>query len=168
MWSHENLLCWAFSLQMQAPSRLIISRLACPSRNGFSSPTILWQFLASKVLKSTPKPVKQNPKRNAVPSKHSQNRGANMQQIPKHTRLQGINTSCSTQAIFPTKVGNLMAKKSFNTSWLYPFANQWRDGGLQPYVAKWCTNLIQVQVLYLTYSLGWKPPLLGSFPNKSV
>lgn len=31
-------------------------------------PTISWQFLASKVLKSTPKTVKQNPKRNAVPS----------------------------------------------------------------------------------------------------
>lgn len=85
-----------------------------------------------KSAKKQPQNSKTKSKKGMLPHlRHSKNRGANMQQIPKHTRLQGINTSCSTQAIFPTNVGNLMAKKSFNNSWLYPFANG-VTGGFQP------------------------------------
>ena len=98
-------------------------------------------------------------------SHHSQNRGENMQQIPKHTRLQGINTSCSTQATFPTNLGNLMAKKSFNNSSFHPFANLCgMTGGFQPYVANRCRNLIQGHLPIPHLEFGMETSITGVVP----
>lgn len=87
-----------------------------------------------------------------------------MQQIPKHTRLQGINTSCSTQAIFPTNLGNLMAKNPSTIHDSTPSPINGMTGGFQPYVANRCRNLIQGHVPIPHLEFGMETSITGVVP----